>query len=204
MTTRVKICGFTHPEDLAAACDAGADAVGFNFYPQSPRYVTTQQASELLAHLPPFVEAVGVFVNRPPEEACSFLEMVGRMHTVQMHGNLIPYSGAYIPAFAPKTVDDLRAIDSFLSKCRPMAVLVDGHSAGLHGGTGRVAPWDLVADWKPAVPLILAGGLTPDNVAQAIRCVRPYAVDVAGGVESSPGRKCPEKMRRFIAAVRST
>jgi phosphoribosylanthranilate isomerase len=202
MTVRVKICGVTHPDDLAAACAAGADAIGLNFHPPSPRYVDPQRARELLALLPPFVEAVGVFVSRLPDDARAFLAPLGRIHTVQMHGNVSPADGAYVPAFAPRCADDLAAIDAFLTQCRPLAVLVDGHAAGLHGGTGMVAPWELLADWRPSVPLILAGGLTPDNVAEAVRRVRPYAVDVAGGVEASPGRKDADKVRRFIDAAK--
>src|SRR5262245_21939929 len=111
MTVRVKICGVTHPDDLAAACAAGADAVGLNFHPPSPRFVDPQRASELLAVLPPFVEAVGVFVSRPPDEARDFLAPLGRIHTVQMHGTVSPANGAYVPAFAPRCADDLAAID---------------------------------------------------------------------------------------------
>jgi phosphoribosylanthranilate isomerase len=120
-----------------------------------------------------------------------------------MHGQVEAITGTYIPAFAPRSLDDLQQIDAYLATCRPLAVLVDGYAAGLHGGTGQCAPWELLAHWKPAVPLILAGGLTPDNVATAIRQVRPYAVDVAGGVEISPGRKCPHKLRQFLEAARS-
>ncbi|MGL4552000.1 MAG: phosphoribosylanthranilate isomerase [Gemmataceae bacterium] len=204
MPVRVKICGVTHPDDLAAACDLGADAVGLNFHPPSPRYVTPERAAELLARLPPFVEAVGVFVSMPASQARAVIAGQERIHTVQVHGDISTADGAFIPAFAPRSADDLAAIDAFLARCRPLAVLVDGHAAGLHGGTGKAAPWELLAGWRPAVPLILAGGLTAENVAEAVRIVRPYAVDVAGGVESSPGRKCPDKMRRFLSAARAT
>lgn len=202
MPVRVKICGVTHPDDLLAACDAGADAVGLNFHPPSPRYVNDERARALLERLSPFVEAVGVFVSRPVAEARAFLATLGRIHTVQMHGHLEAAGGAYVPAFAPRSAADLEAIDAFLRGCRPLAVLVDGHAAGLHGGTGNTAPWDLLAGWRPSVPLILAGGLTPENVAEAVRRVRPYAVDVAGGVESSPGRKDADKVRRFVDAAK--
>ena len=201
MRTRVKICGITHPDDLAAAVAAGADAVGFNFHPPSPRFVDPGRARALLALLPPFVEAVGVFVARPVAEACAGLDSI---RTVQMHaglGDAPPVGFRLVPAFPVRTSDDLEAIQRLVPALAPAALLVDGHAPGLHGGTGQAAPWDLLARWRPGVPVILAGGLTPENVAEAVRRVRPYAVDVASGVESSPGRKCPEKMRRFIEAV---
>ena len=202
MRTRVKICGITHPDDLLAAVELGADAVGFNFHPPSPRFVDPRIARDLVALLPPFVEAVGVFVARPVAESCKVLDGI---RTVQMHaglGDAAPVEFRLVPAYPVRSKEDLGKIEQALPTLRPVAVLVDGHAPGLHGGTGQVAPWDLLAEWKPAVPVILAGGLTPENVAEAVRRVRPYAVDVASGVESSPGRKCPEKMRRFLDAVR--
>ncbi len=202
---RVKICGVTTPEDLAAAVEAGADAVGLNFHPTSPRFVTPERAGRLLALLPPFVEAVGVFVSRPVLSACQSLEALGAIHTVQMHAGQpepAPPGFRLIPAFPVRDAADLERIAGQAVEIRAAAVLVDGHAPGLHGGTGRVAPWDLLAGWSPGVPVILAGGLTPENVAEAVRRVRPWAVDVASGVESSPGRKCAEKMRRFIEAAR--
>jgi phosphoribosylanthranilate isomerase len=202
MTVRVKICGFVDASDLLAACEAGADAVGLNFHPSSPRRVDLALATSLLEQLPPFVEPVGVWVSRSLADVRTEIESLPRPLTVQMHGQVEPISGAYIPAFAPREQSDLQRIDAYLATCRPVAVLVDGYAAGLHGGTGQRAPWDLLADWKPAVPVILAGGLTPENVAQAVRRVRPYAVDVAGGVESAPGRKCPQKVRQFIEAAK--
>jgi phosphoribosylanthranilate isomerase len=113
----------------------------------------------------------------------------------------------YVPAFQVRHQHDLDAIGTYLEHCRlantlPSAVLIDGHAPGQHGGTGQVAPWELLESWQCPVPLILAGGLTPDNVADAVRAVRPFAVDVASGVESSPGRKDADKVRRFIEAVR--
>ncbi|MFQ3593601.1 MAG: phosphoribosylanthranilate isomerase [Gemmataceae bacterium] len=201
MPTRVKICGITELDDLAMVCAAGADAVGFNFHPASPRFVTAEQLTRLMAELPPFVEPVAVWVSRTYLDARVAMAPWPRLITVQMHGDIEAINGAYIPAFAPRTAADLRRIDAYLEQCRPLAVLVDGHAAGLHGGTGRCAPWELLEGWKPAVPWILAGGLTPENVGQAIRRLRPYAVDVASGVESCPGRKCGEKVRRFLDAV---
>ena len=137
---------------------------------------------------------------------------LGRLHALQIHAAApdptatAPYS--LIVAFSVKDAADLVAITAYLDRCRgtgrlPAALLIDAHVPGLHGGTGRTAPWDLLADFRPGVPLLLAGGLTPENVAEAIRRVRPYAVDVASGVESSPGRKDVDKMRRFIDNARS-
>jgi phosphoribosylanthranilate isomerase len=208
---RVKVCGLTCPGDLHAAARLGADAVGLNFHPPSPRSLTPERAAGLLAAWPPFVEAVGVFVRQTVHEVRPLLERLGRVRTVQIHGG--PHApadgGPYhlVPAFAVRDEDDRRAIDRYLEACRaagrlPAAVLVDGHAPGLHGGTGQVAPWRLLAGWRPGVPVVLAGGLTPDNVAEAVRVVRPWAVDVASGVEASPGRKDEERMRRFIDRAR--
>jgi len=202
MPTRVKICGLTDLSDVTMVCAAGADAVGFNMHPASPRFVPLPRLSELLTALPPFVEPVAVCVSRPYLEVRAALATWPRLVTVQMHGDLEEIDGPYIPAFAPQTADDLCRIDAYLQRCRPLAVLVDGYAAGLPGGTGRRAPWELLEGWRPRVPLILAGGLTPENVGQAIRCLRPYAVDVASGVEAQPGRKCADKVRRFVDAVR--
>jgi phosphoribosylanthranilate isomerase len=208
---RVKICGVTCAEDVALAVEAGADAVGLNFHPASPRYVTPQRAGELLRGLPPFVEAVGVFVKHTVEETRLFLEPIGRIQTVQVHGTegeaVACHPWRYVPAFAVRETSDYERIVAYLERCRragavPSAVLIDGHAPGLHGGTGQTAPWELLKGWPGDVPLILAGGLTPDNVADAVRAVRPYAVDVASGVESSPGRKDADKVRRFVEAVR--
>jgi phosphoribosylanthranilate isomerase len=208
---RVKICGVTHPYDVALAVEAGADAIGLNFHPPSPRSVTAEQAKTLLRSLPPFVEAVGVFVKHSVEQARVFLAPIGRVQTIQVHGGDAEAIDArpwrYVPAFAVRDAGDRDRVRAYLDRCRlagalPAAVLIDGHAPGLHGGTGRTAPWELLKGWPGDVPLILAGGLTPDNVADAVRAVRPFAVDVASGVESSPGRKDAEKMRRFVEQVR--
>jgi len=208
---RVKICGITPPADLDDAVDAGADAVGLNFHPPSPRFVTPEQAARLLDRLPPFVEPVGVFVRQRLGALRQFLEPLGRIRVVQVHGGppevVIAAPLVHVPAFQVRDAGDLQAIVAYLEECKaanamPGAVLVDGYAPGLVGGTGHAAPWDLLAEFRPCVPLILAGGLTPDNVAEAIRRVRPFAVDVAGGVESSPGRKDRGKVRAFIQAVR--
>src|SRR5262245_8329211 len=208
---RVKICGVTSTADALQAAALGADAVGLNFYPGSPRHVSPGDAAAILRELPPFVEPVGLYVNLPLPEVFAAASGLPGLRTVQWHGDEPEVSTSpslrFIPAFAVRDREDLFRISRYLDRCRergrlPAAVLVDARVAGLYGGTGRRAPWELIADFCPEVPLILAGGLTPDNVAEAVRVVRPYAVDVASGVESSPGRKDAEKMRRFIGNVR--
>jgi phosphoribosylanthranilate isomerase len=208
---RVKICGVTHPDDLAVAVEAGADAIGLNFHPASPRFVTPEAAERLLHALPPFVGPVGVFVRQTVAGLASLLARLGRLHTIQMHGGAFeaadPFPHRYVPAFQVRDAADLGSITGYLDACRlagwlPGAVLIDGYSPDLVGGTGRAAPWEILADFRPGVPVILAGGLTPDNVAEAVRTVRPWAVDVASGVEQTPGKKDPDKVRRFIAQAR--
>jgi phosphoribosylanthranilate isomerase len=207
---RIKMCGITCREDLDAAVAVGADAVGFNFHPPSPRFIEPARAAALVRCLPPFVEAVGVFAQKTVREAQSAADSIG-VWSLQLHGGspetIDAFPWRYIPAFAVRDRADLAEIDVYLAGCLqregvPAAILVDGHAPGLHGGTGRVAPWELLAGWRPAVPLILAGGLTPGNVAEAVRRVRPWAVDVASGVEAAPGRKDAEKMRCFVEQVR--
>jgi phosphoribosylanthranilate isomerase len=208
---RVKICGATNEADGRQAALLGADAVGLNFYPGSPRGITTETARLILRELPPFVAAVGVFVELPLARAFQEVQALGRIGTIQWHGTNRELSDVYpfhlIAAFPVRDTSSLQAIQRYLDTCRgqgqlPSALLLDGHAPGQHGGTGQTAPWNLLASFRPDVPIILAGGLTPDNVAEAVRIVRPYGVDVASGVEETPGHKDPEKMRRFIANAR--
>jgi phosphoribosylanthranilate isomerase len=211
VSVRIKICGITNPVDAEAAANCGADALGFNFYPRSPRYVPEEKAAGIIGALPPFVEPVGLFVNESFDNMTSLARRLERVFTIQCHGDQMDPCPAgpmrFIPAFAVKDADSLARIALFLDRCRqesrlPAAVLVDAHVPGEYGGTGQKAPWNLLADFRPCVPLILAGGLTPDNVAEAVRVVAPYAVDVASGVEKSPGHKDVDKMRRFIDNAR--
>jgi phosphoribosylanthranilate isomerase len=208
---RIKICGVTTAGDAREAAKLGADAVGLNFYEGSPRRIDAAEVEHVLSELPPFVEAVGIFVNRPLCEIFAFLGPWRRIRAVQWHGEgCEPGDGRpyrLIPAFPVRDATSLDAVMRHLAACRaagglPAAVLLDGHAPGEYGGTGRTAPWEMIAAFRPGVPIVLAGGLTPENVAEAVRVVRPYAVDAASGVESAPGRKDPEKMRRFIAAAR--
>ena len=204
---RVKICGVTTPGDVRLAADLGANAVGFNFYDKSPRYVDPRTvAPELIRALPPMIDAVGVFVGLKTRQVCALAYQLG-LRSVQYLADFQDTEDSFpfqrVAAFRVKDRGSLEEIERFLAAGpRVGAVLVDAHVEGQFGGTGRAAPWELLANFRPAVPLILAGGLTPENVADAIRIVRPYGVDVASGVESSPGRKDPDKVRRFIEAVR--
>src|SRR5262245_45981979 len=206
---RVKICGLTSVEDIRAVADAGADAIGLNFHAPSPRYVDPHAAGPLIRALPPFLSAVGVFVEQPVRQMCALAYQLG-LRSIQWVGREPPLEDTYpfglIAAFRVQHAADLEAIRTYVERMRtagraPAAVLIDAHVPGQYGGTGKIAPWELLAGFDPGAPLILAGGLTPENVTEAIRIVRPYGVDVASGVESSPGRKDPEKVRRFVEAV---
>jgi len=211
MPVRIKICGITNVADCREAISLGADAIGLNFYPPSPRYVDSCVVDAIQHEVPPLVEIVGVFVNEPLPQVLRLLERWDRIRTIQWHGEK-PGLGAVspwrlIPAFPVREAEDLREIIRYLELGRtqsrqPAAVLIDAHVPGQYGGTGRTVPWDLLADFRPGIPVILAGGLTPENVAEAIRIVKPYAVDVASGVEQSPGHKDAEKIRRFIHNAR--
>jgi phosphoribosylanthranilate isomerase len=208
---RIKICGVTTPEDARFAADNGADAVGLNFYRQSPRFISPRVAAEIVRILPPFTAPVGVFVEMPMRQICSVSYQLG-LRAIQTYDvgaqTEDPFPFAHVPAFRVKEVTDLDAIRIYVEKAsalgrKPAAILIDSRSEGQLGGTGQVAPWSILAGFKPGVPLILAGGLTPENVAEAIAIVRPWGVDVASGVESTPGRKEPLKVAQFIQTVRS-
>jgi phosphoribosylanthranilate isomerase len=211
MTTPfIKICGITNELDAILAVKLGAHALGLNLYPGSKRFVASAVATKIAAGLPSSVEAFTVVVNEPIENAIRLALPIGRI--LQWHGDEPPLPPGppwhFVPAFSVADAGSLQVVKSYCARCaannRPLrAILLDGHAKDQYGGTGQTAPWHLIADSGIEVPIILAGGLTADNVAEAIRVVRPYGVDVASGVESSPGRKDPEKMRRFIEAVRS-
>lgn len=209
---RIKICGVTQADDVRAAVDAGADAVGFNFFPGSSRYTDPATAAALVRTVPPFVAPIGVFVEASADEMRATAGGLG-LRAVQWHGDRLPPDEDLSPvplivAARVRGSDCLAGIKQVVAQRQiagvPFAaVLIDAHVPGQYGGTGQPAPWHLLAGFDPGVPVILAGGLTPNNVADAIRIVRPWGVDVAGGVESSPGRKDAEKVRRFIEAVRA-
>jgi phosphoribosylanthranilate isomerase len=208
---RIKICGVTVALDAELAAEAGADAVGLNFYAPSPRCVTPAQAREIVCHLPPEVARVGVFVNATADELRRLIDE-GTVNVLQLHGDESPGLLAQLPGC--QIIKAFRCRDSRLEEdvacfvesarqlgCPPAAVLLDAARPGRYGGTGRTADWSqatgLVAQLG-GLPLVLAGGLSPDNVAEAIRTVRPAAVDTASGVETCPGRKDPERIRQFV------
>lgn len=207
---RIKICGVTTAEDARLAADAGADAVGLNFYPKSPRFVTPTQASSIVRSLPAFTAPIGVFVEMPLRQVCAIAYQLG-LRGVQTYDPFPPiddpFPFAHLPAFRVKDAAGLEEIRRFVSQAQalgrpPSAVLIDAHVEGQLGGTGHRAPWELLAGFDPGVPVVLAGGLTPENVAKAIEIVRPWGVDVASGVESAPGRKDPGKVARFVKIAR--
>ncbi|MDR2366167.1 MAG: phosphoribosylanthranilate isomerase [Zoogloeaceae bacterium] len=200
---RVKICGLTRSEDVAAAVAAGADAVGFVFYRQSPRYVAPREAAMLARHLPPFVSAVGLFVNAQAAEIEAALA-VAPLDLLQFHGDETPaecerWQRPYIRAARVTPDMDLPACARRFSRAR--ALLLDAFTEG-YGGAGKTFDWSLIPPGLP-LPVILSGGLTPENVGEAIRRARPAAVDVSSGVESAKGVKDHRRMADFIAAARS-
>ena len=200
--TRVKICGITRAEHARAAAGAGADAIGLMFYRPSPRFVTGAEARAVCAALPPLVAVVGVFVNPTPREVESVAREVP-VDLLQFHGEESPELCAaagmpYVKAVRVRTRDDIEAAAMRYPDAR--ALLLDAHHDALWGGTGASFDWTVVPD-DVGRPIVLAGGLTPDNVAGAIRLVRPFAVDVSGGVESAPGEKDSQRMERFVKEV---
>lgn len=202
----VKICGLTNPEDAAVAVDAGARALGFVCYRKSPRYVEPKVIKAIVATLPPFVVPVGVFVNEEAQTVRALLDDTGLM-LAQLHGD---ESAAYCEQLGRPALKAVRLKDRSgflaLAECRGRAAirgfLVDAYSEAAYGGTGQVVDWNLAAEVAKVSTVLLAGGLTPENVGAAIRAVRPYGVDVSSGVEQSPGRKDHDKVRAFLDAVR--
>lgn len=205
---KVKICGVTNVDDALHAADCGADMLGFNFYEKSPRYLEPSAARAIASKLPDRIEKVGVFVNMDGSRIAEFVDLIG-LTAVQLHGDE-----------DERFVDDLRrrmdvhlikavrVDDTFqaesVSKFRVDAVLLDTYSTGQYGGTGNQFDWNSAIEAKAYAPAIyLAGGLTPENVADAIRTVRPHAVDTASGVESSPGKKDSKKVADFIRIAKN-
>ncbi len=200
LRTRVKICGITNEADARLAVEAGADAVGFVFFERSPRYLGVEEARKIIHGLPPFVSKVGVFVNATVEQIRATVFGCG-LDTVQLHGEETPEFAASITfatcykAFRVQNESALTQLSAF-GTC---AWLLDSYVPGQMGGTGEMFNWDIAqAAIRLGRPVILAGGLTPENVCRAVCQVRPYAVDVSSGVEATPGRKDPKKVRLFV------
>lgn len=199
---RVKICGITSVEDARRAVAAGADALGLVFAP-SPRRVSPEAAEEIVASLPPSAAAVGVFVDERPAVVRAIAARC-RLAWIQFHGDEEPEECLEFGARAIKAVR-VRDAGSLcgLDRYRVGAFLLDSYTGGTHGGTGRAFRWELAASFSPGVPVVLSGGLTPENVARAIAAVKPQAVDASSGVESSPGRKDPARVAEFVRRARA-
>jgi len=214
----VKICGIKDLETAAAVAERRPDAIGLNFYPKSPRCVAPETAAEIVTLLPPTVEAVGVFVNHEIETVAAICRDC-RLGTAQMHGDETPQQLAELRLTSPELKivrghrmggEGIEPLETYLTTCQQQGVeltacLIDARVEGTYGGSGQVAPWSLLAEQyqrRSWPPLILAGGLNPANVAGAIEAVAPWGVDVASGVESSPGQKDLQAVEWFIASAR--
>jgi phosphoribosylanthranilate isomerase len=202
---RIKICGVRRPVDVAACVAAGVDAIGFNFWPSSPRYLTPHAAAELVTQVPPTILTVGVFVNAAPDEVERARALAG-VRAIQLHGDENPTRYVHLPA---EIIQVIRITSSGELPEEPAdprvtRVLLDAHVAE-YGGSGRRFDWALIPRAKERLQreVMVGGGLTPDNVLEAIRLGRPWGVDVASGVEASPGIKDPKKINAFVAAVRA-
>jgi phosphoribosylanthranilate isomerase len=203
---RIKICGITNPNDANVCCSLGADALGFNFYSKSPRAIAPAAAKKIIAHLPPFVQAAGIFVTGKATQMVHLARFTN-VAIIQLHGDQLE---AHVRSCAKHfpVIKAFRAGPGFgLEQIKPYkcasAILFDAGAGetGQFGGTGKTTDWQLAREAARAHLIILAGGLTPQNVGAAIRFVRPYAVDVASGVESRPGKKDRGKLREFFAEV---
>lgn len=201
--TKIKICGIKTVTDALAAMDAGADLIGFNFYPKSPRYIDVGQCRDIMAVMRQYghIRYVGVFVNAAVEEIRATMDTCG-LSLAQLHGDestgmLDTLDGRAFKAFRGIP----QGVDGFARQTAP-AFLVDAAVKGLYGGSGVTADWKHAAELADQYPLLLAGGLTPGNVTEAVRQVKPWGVDVASGVECAPGEKDANKMRMFVQAVR--
>lgn len=203
---RVKVCGITNLEDALHCAEAGADALGFNFYEKSPRHVSVKNASDILRKLPPLVSRVAVFVN-PTQSLVEQVLSSCRIDWMQMHGDEdFDFMSRFPLSMQIKAVrvKDKKDVKNLLPFTACAGFLLDAYSADAFGGTGKSFRWDIALEAKKKYgkPVILAGGLTPDNVAEAIATVRPWAVDVASGVEIRSGKKDIEKVKAFIKAAK--
>jgi phosphoribosylanthranilate isomerase len=199
---KIKICGITNLDDALEAAEAGADGLGFNFYKKSPRYISPEKASEIISQLPPFIVPVGLFVNER-EEKIREVQAQTCIQTIQFHGDESPefcqrFGARVIKAFQVKDKESLKHMAHY----RVGAFLLDSYHESLRGGTGDTFDWHLAVVAKTFGRVILAGGLTPENVAEAVKLVRPYGVDVTSGVEKEKGIKDHGKLKKFITEVR--
>lgn len=201
---KVKICGITNLEDALHACYSGADAVGFIIYPKSKRFIKAKEVRKITSQLPPFLTKVGVFVNEDPRDVLEILSYA-HLDFAQLHGDETPQECEYIGAnrvikvFRLRTEEDVEKIRPYAGKVR--AILLDTYDSKVYGGTGKPFNWELAIKVKeefPEIPLILSGGLNPENVKRAVETVRPYAVDVSSGVEAEAGVKEREKVEAFV------
>ncbi len=205
MSLKIKICGITNLEDAQLAVQAGADALGFIFYPQSPRFVEIQVVKSIVNQLPPFVLPVGVFVNEEQSMVQNVMDVCG-LALAQLHGEESP---AYCESLGHPVLKGIRLRDrtSFLAlaeykgRAGVRGFVLDAFSESAYGGTGEIADWNLAAEAAHAAPILLAGGLSSENVQEAIQQVQPYGVDVSSGVEARPGQKDPNKVQAFIHAA---
>jgi len=199
---KIKICGITNLEDALFATECGADSLGFNFYKKSPRYIEPQKAADIISQLPPLIMPVGIFVNEH-EDRIREIQQLACIPAVQFHGDESPefcqrFGSHVIKAFQVRDKESLKAMAQY----RVGAFLLDSYREGMRGGTGVSFDWHLAVVAKTFGKIILAGGLTPENVLEAVKLVQPYAVDVAGGVEKEPGIKDYGKVKQFITEVR--
>ena len=201
---KVKICGLTNLQDALHACYSGADALGFILYPKSKRFIKAKEVRKITSQLPPFVAKVGVFVNEDPRDVLEILSYA-HLDFAQLHGDETPdeceYVGAnrVIKVFRLRSSDEVERIRPYVGKVR--AILLDTYDSKVYGGTGKPFNWEIALKVKsefPEVPLILSGGLNPENVKRAVEAVNPYGVDVSSGVEAEPGLKDREKVEKFI------
>ena len=203
---KIKICGITNLIDALQAVDAGADALGFVFYNKSPRNVSLNVVKSIVVNVPPFVLPIGVFVNAEPEKVRKTMDECG-LALAQIHGD---ESAEYCESLGRPVIRGIRlrdrhtlfAMAEYKGRARVRGFVLDAFSATAHGGTGKTANWNLAAEAAKSFSFLLAGGLTADNVQEAIRKVRPYGVDVSSGVEAGPGKKDPAKVAAFIQAVK--
>ncbi len=199
MRIKVKICGITNLDDAIAAVDLGADALGFVFFGKSPRFISHAKVEAIIKKLPSFITTVGVFVNEKTENIEKIVRLTG-IDVVQLHGDEPPemcnVSRRVIKAIRVKSIESLDPLINYKDKVS--AFLLDTFTPDILGGTGQIFNWDIAVDAKQFGRIILAGGLTPDNITEAVRRVRPYGVDVSSGVELEKGKKDHKKMELFI------